>query len=378
MKSFLTWLCLIIVCINHLKANPKVSSTLIITQVYGDGGTTGSTYANDFIEIFNNGNTAINLTNYSIQYSTGTSWVLTQLTAVILQPGKYYLIKEASNGSGGMLLPYADVSGTISLHANNGKVALVNSISPLPNGCSSSLIIDLVGYGNANCSEGAAATGGSNMLSIMRNTSNTDTDNNYIDFTLATPNPRTSAFTLPIIINNFTSYKKDNANELRWQISCLTSSVTFELQRSPDVTKFKTLYSETASRARCADAFTFTDGKPLSETNFYRLKVTSDNQIISFSKILTIVNNDNQPKKLSINPTIVNNGASIKLISNAPQNIYWIITDMQGRQIKKFSSVVSDGENNIPLNTNQLPTGQYQLNGYSTLGKTMAAKFVKQ
>jgi hypothetical protein len=51
---------------------------------------------------------------------------------------------------------------------------------------------------------------------------------------------------------------------------------------------------------------------------------------------------------------------------------------MQGRQIKKFSSVVSDGENNIPLNTNQLPTGQYQLNGYSTLGKTMAAKFVKQ
>src|SRR5499427_5910487 len=71
------------------------SSGLVISQVYGGGGNSGSTYKNDFIEIFNLGSTAVSVSGWSVQYasSTGSSWSVTNLSGTI-QPGHYYLIKE--------------------------------------------------------------------------------------------------------------------------------------------------------------------------------------------------------------------------------------------------------------------------------------------
>ena len=37
------------------------SASLVISQVYGGGGNSGSKYKNDFIEIFNRGTTAVSL-----------------------------------------------------------------------------------------------------------------------------------------------------------------------------------------------------------------------------------------------------------------------------------------------------------------------------
>ena len=58
------------------------SSGVVISQVYGGGGNTGSTYTHDFIELFNAGSSAIDLTGWSVQYAsnTGTSWPVTPLT----------------------------------------------------------------------------------------------------------------------------------------------------------------------------------------------------------------------------------------------------------------------------------------------------------
>ena len=62
---------------------------VVISQVYGGGGNTGATYTNDFIELFNAGSTAQDLTGWSVQYasSSGTNWAATSLTSVTLQPG---------------------------------------------------------------------------------------------------------------------------------------------------------------------------------------------------------------------------------------------------------------------------------------------------
>lgn len=76
---------------------------MAISQVYGGGGNAGATLRNDFIEIFNRGTAAVSLSGWSVQYasSTGTgAWTQTPLTNVTLQPGQYYLVKEAA-GTGG-------------------------------------------------------------------------------------------------------------------------------------------------------------------------------------------------------------------------------------------------------------------------------------
>lgn len=177
-----------------------------ISQVYGGGGNSGATFKNDFVELFNAGSTTVNLTGFSVQYSsaagTGT-WQVTALTGSIA-PGKYYLVQELAGANGTVSLPTPDATGTIAMSATNAKVALVASTSALSGACPSS-DVDFVAYGGTssstvNCSEGSS--GGLTPAPVLTNTTADfrkgggclDTDVNSNDFGTATaPNPRNSA-----------------------------------------------------------------------------------------------------------------------------------------------------------------------------------------
>ena len=75
----------------------SASPDIVVSQLSGGGGNSGATYANDFVELFNRGATAVDLGAWSIQYAsaTGTSWQVTPLTGSV-QPGKYFLVQLAS------------------------------------------------------------------------------------------------------------------------------------------------------------------------------------------------------------------------------------------------------------------------------------------
>ncbi|MCA1613585.1 MAG: lamin tail domain-containing protein [Acidobacteria bacterium] len=108
-----------------------VSSTIVISQVYGGGGNSGATLRNDFIELFNRGTTTVDLSTWSVQYAspTGTgnfSANVTPLTGTIA-PGQYYLVQEASNAAVGAVLPTPDASGSIAMGAGGGKVIVANT-----------------------------------------------------------------------------------------------------------------------------------------------------------------------------------------------------------------------------------------------------------
>ena len=175
-----------------------VSSDIVISQVYGGGGNSGATFKNDFIELFNRGNTTVSMTGWSVQYasSSGTTWQVTTLTGS-LAPGQYYLIQEAG-GATGSSLPTADKSDTINLSATAGKVALVNNTTALSGSCpSGASIIDFVGYGSsANCFEGSGPTPNlsNNTVAALRAMNGCqDTDQNATDFTASLANPRNTA-----------------------------------------------------------------------------------------------------------------------------------------------------------------------------------------
>jgi endonuclease G len=82
------------------------------------------------------------------------------------------------------------------MSGTTGKVALVSTGTPVPGPCSATAtdtdIVDLVGYGTANCNEGGTnAPAPSNTTSDFRkNGGNTDTNVNGNDFLTGTPNPR--------------------------------------------------------------------------------------------------------------------------------------------------------------------------------------------
>lgn len=174
----------------------------VISQVYGGGGNAGATYTNDFIEIFNSTANPVDVTGWSVQYasSSGTSWQITPLAGTI-PAGGYYLVQEAQGSGGTTPLPIPDATGTIALSGTNGKVALVNSTTALSVICPAG-VVDLVGFGSANCFEGSGATPAlSNTTAALRNTNGcTDANDNGADFTTGAPNPRNAASPLNICV----------------------------------------------------------------------------------------------------------------------------------------------------------------------------------
>ncbi|MGH9971154.1 MAG: lamin tail domain-containing protein [Pyrinomonadaceae bacterium] len=175
--------------------SPSPLERILISQIYGGGGNSGSLFRNDFIEIFNAGETAVNLAGWSVQYAgaTSASWSATVLSPVSLAPGQYYLIQESSGGNNGAVLPAPDATGTIAMAATAGKVALVNGSTALIGTCpTDASIVDLVGYGStANCFRVRPTAAPGNATSVSRKSNGcTDTSDNANDFTVGTPNPR--------------------------------------------------------------------------------------------------------------------------------------------------------------------------------------------
>jgi predicted extracellular nuclease len=178
-------------------APQALSTTVVVSQVYGGGGNTGATFTHDYIELFNRGSSAVDLTGWSVQYAaaTGTTWQVTAMGGSIA-PGQYYLVQEAQGAGGTTPLPTPDATGSIAMSANNGKVALVHTTTALTGSCpTGAAVVDLVGYGAANCFEGgAAAPTLSNTTAALRGDGGcTETDSNSGDFAVGAPTPRNTA-----------------------------------------------------------------------------------------------------------------------------------------------------------------------------------------
>ena len=185
-----------------------LSTSVVISQVYGGGGNSGAQFTNDFIELFNRGGASIDLSGWSVQYTSANgpgnfgsaANLITPLTGTIA-PGQYVLIQEAAGTTPVAALPAPDVTDAtpINMGAAAGKVVLVNTTSPLGcNGgstpCSAAAvatIVDLIGYDGANFFEGAAAPTLSNATAAFRkNAGCTESDNNSTDFEALAPAPR--------------------------------------------------------------------------------------------------------------------------------------------------------------------------------------------
>ncbi len=174
------------------------SPQVVISQVYGGGGNTGAPYSNDFVELHNRSQTAVDVTGWSLQYTsaTGTSWGNANLalcdgacTSLILPAGGYFLIQLAAGSNPSTALPTPDLTGSIAVGGTNGKVALVASQTALSGSCPTN-VVDLVGYGSADCPATNKVAALSNTTAAIR-----DGDGCDATFSVAAPAPRNSATT---------------------------------------------------------------------------------------------------------------------------------------------------------------------------------------
>jgi 5'-nucleotidase len=199
MKRLATSFALMVVCAaSALAANP-----VRISQVYGGGNsTTGTpTYTQDYVEIYNSGDVAVDIGGWWLMYgSTNGLWGSASNqgfefpAGTTIQPCQYMLVVSYTGGYDllGSSLP---VTPDFSWHVNNlsataGKV-LLSTAANFNVVCGSEVgPVDKVGYGfGSSCPETSLAPLLSDHEAAVRNDAgNQDTDNNGADFT-AVSNP---------------------------------------------------------------------------------------------------------------------------------------------------------------------------------------------
>jgi len=180
-------------------ATPSPTSAILrISQVYTRGGEAGATYTNDYVEIFNPGNTAIDINGWvisvkSVEGSTPSSINLQVSQSFSMTPGMHILIPFNGTGSNGQPLPNTLLSPVnLPLGSTSGQVILLSPGQTIPTACPTGAYVDGIGWGSSTCSEGAPATVPASNKSMTRvNGGCTDTNNNFADFQAADPNPRT-------------------------------------------------------------------------------------------------------------------------------------------------------------------------------------------
>lgn len=159
------------------------SSTLLISEL--QTGTTASA-SQEFIELQNISAGDIELAGWRLEYKSATSagtasaWVKHADLSGSLAAGAYYLVSTKA------YLPGADAVWSDGLASTGGHVRLLDNHG---------VIVDLVGYGNANSAETSAATAPAAGKSISRILDATglgiDSDNNSQDFGPASaPSPK--------------------------------------------------------------------------------------------------------------------------------------------------------------------------------------------
>jgi hypothetical protein len=248
-----------------------VSTSVVISQVYGGGGNIGSFYRNDFIELHNRGTNAVSLSGWSVQYADSTNWQITALGSATLQPGQFFLVEQAQGPAGSANLPPPNASSSINLGAAAGKVALVGNLNLLSGTCpSGGAIVDFVGYGSANCAEGSAASAPGNTTAVLRGSSGcADTDNNAADFSVGAPTPRNtgSTFALCQIPRPFFTSLSRPSNGVFTVQFMADPAKTNTLQFS---TNLSTWLNLTAALNQAGTLFTVTDTNALAN-RFYRV-----------------------------------------------------------------------------------------------------------
>ena len=256
---------------------------IVISEAYGGGGNLGATYKQDFVELYNNTNSNIDLSGYHVFYAsasvTGTFSSSTALSGTILAKS-YFLVQEAAGTGGTVDIPTADVTGTIGMSATDFKLALTNS-STTPLTATDANVVDFIGAGsNASLYEGTTkAPTPSNTKSVARVITDgicIDNNQNGTDFTAGAPTPMDGAFSVADRIMAYASGDistpecSTKYTTIKSQITTLTSGSLSYFQNGTEtsISNARARYLAWANANSDANPYVVSQGSPLLSLSY--------------------------------------------------------------------------------------------------------------
>lgn len=191
------------------------------------------------------------------------------------------------------------------------------------------------------------------------------------------------ASSLPITIEYFNGVKQDAVNVLSWKVNCNNSpglEISLERSATGNSSTFSGIYLLNATAAMCAQPLGYTDAQPLGGMNYYRLKITDNRGVVSYSRIIALRNSIHGFEIVNIIPNPVNRSgnAVLNIASAQKDKVNIMISDMTGKKMITQTAVLIAGSNQVPLNVNNLTAGTYQVTCIAGDGTAKRIRFVKE
>lgn len=189
---------------------------------------------------------------------------------------------------------------------------------------------------------------------------------------------------VPINLATFTGEKKTNSNLLLWSTATELNNSGFELQRSANGRDFSKLTFITSKaengNSNANISYSFEDRRPLTTSNYYRLKQVDKDGQISYSKIVVLTGNKNDKFEIvNLYPNPAFNQIKLNVNASKDEVATIIVTDIVGKVLIKQNASIRKGENIISLNTEKLANGTYTIKLLSSnFTETSVLKFSKQ
>lgn len=303
---------------------------VVISQVYGGGGSASATYNADYVELHNNTLISQNIGGCKLLYGSATGNLgstttntFTFPTGTTIPAGGYLLI-ATNPGTGLAPLPLTpDHIMTINMGGSNGKIvfgssSLVNNATYTAQPAGS--VYDFVGYGTANESETSSLLGLNTTNAGFRNNFGCDdTNNNLADFSTATPAPRNSSSpiqicsVLPVKLLSFEASKStNNSVRINWSTIQEINLARFEIERSADGRKWQSIHQLTVpGNSDQVKNYQWVDINPLQGNNYYRLRSVNLDGTYEFSAVRTI--NINTKNQFTIFPNPAKNQVNLQI-----------------------------------------------------------------
>ncbi len=179
---------------------------------------------------------------------------------------------------------------------------------------------------------------------------------------------------LAVHFTNFTAKPDASGVQLNWQVAEGVSR--FDVLRSAKGIDFENIGTVTGSEAQTS--YRFYDAMLPERANYYKIRATEPDGSVTFSPVVSVQSAFRANGSFSLAPTLVQSDVRVRLLSQERGRLQVYITDMDGRQARKFDMSVNVGRSEQVLQLNTLPPGAYQASAILNGKKIAMVRFVKK
>lgn len=180
-----------------------------------------------------------------------------------------------------------------------------------------------------------------------------------------------SSTPLNIGLGDITATNVDKHNRIDWKTYEEAAGDKIILQRSSDGKSFTDLISIDAKGV--PSSYTYWDEMPYSGMNYYRLKMSDANGIVTFSKIVSAFVNDKDAFAIEVFPNPASDNLTVNIYGNTNAPAQIIISDISGRIV----TTLPVQNKKLNMNTSGWDSGIYLLK-YADSNRQQIIKVVKQ